>query len=281
MNLQGKVVAITGAAQGIGRAMALEFAKRGAHLSLSDIDGSLLDALKQQVEAAGAKAIASVTDVTKEEQIDAMIKATVDELGSLDVFVSNAGVSVSGSAEAMPLEDWHWIMDINVWSHVYAIRAALPLMKAQGSGHLVHVSSAAGIMGTPALSAYCMTKFAVFGLAESLAISLHGTGIGVSVVCPLWVNTDISLHGRTTMDPSLGLDVEASMELAREMLRQAGIPPEKVASDVADAVQAGRFLVLPHPEVLGWAQKKWADPDTYIAKAAARQGAQKQLFGEA
>lgn len=280
MDLAGKVVLVTGAAHGIGRATSRAFAAKGAHLALADIDADGVETLAKELRASGGRAIASKTDVSSPREFEWLIDRTLDELDAIDVMVSNAGVSVSGSAEATPLEDWRWIVDINMWPHVYAIRKLSPYFKERGTGHFVHVASAAGIFGTPGLPAYTMTKFAVFGLAESLAVSLHGSGIGVSVVCPLFVDTDIIHRGRIAPDPDLGLDEEATRTLGREMLRLQGIPPEKVGDSIVEAVETGRFLVLPHPEVEQIAQGKWKDPEGYIGQAAEVMKARRQLFGE-
>ena len=281
MNLAGSVAVITGAARGIGKATALEFSRRGAAVLLSDIDEQALLEVRSLIEDSGGKVAAARADVAKEDEVRGLVDTSVAELGGMDVFVSNAGVSVSGPAESIPLEDWHWIVDINMWAHVWAVRACLPRLKAQGKGHLVHIASAAGILGTPALSAYCMTKFAVVGLAESLAVSLQGTGVGVSVVCPLWVTTDIVNSGRVTLDPDLPLSVEESKQMADTMLRSGGIAPSKVGADIADAVEQERFMVLPHPEVLKFAQAKWADPERYVRRAAEALSVQSEFFGEA
>ncbi|HLF70167.1 MAG TPA: SDR family oxidoreductase [Actinomycetota bacterium] len=279
MDLADKVVLITGGARGIGLAMAHAFAAKGARLVLTDIDEEQLAIAENDIKASDSWVKTMKIDVAREADVERMVAQTIDEAGQLDVLISNAGVSASGPAELMPMDDWRWITDINMWAHVYAVRAALPYFKERGSGHLVHVSSAAGILGTPALSAYCMTKFAVFGLAESLAVSLHGSGIGVTLVCPLWVDTDIALHGRVTMDPSLDIDSEKAKELSREMVRSAGIPAEKVADETVAAVEEGRFLVLPHPEVQKFARRKWDDPERYIARAAETLKATQSIFG--
>lgn len=278
-SLQGSIVAVTGAANGIGRATALAFAQRGSSLALYDIDESGLEKVHAQIEETGGKAITKKVDVSSEAEVTAMVRHAIDELGGLDVLVNNAGVAVSGPADATPIEDWKWIADINMWSHVYAIRAALPHFQERGSGHLVHVSSAAGILGAPGLPAYNMTKFAVFGIAESLAVSLQGTGVKVSVVCPLWVDTDITDRGRITADPNLGVDPATMKQLGRELLRTAGIPPEKVADAIVSGVEEDRFLILPHPEVLGIAQVKWADIEGYIQRASQAMLAQGTIFG--
>lgn len=271
---------VTGAGNGIGRATALAFAGKGAQLALADIDVEAIEKVRSEIEERGGLAITIRCDVAIEEEVAASLRRTIDEMGDLHVLVSNAGVSVSGPPEAVPIDDWRWIVDINMWAHVYGVRAALPYFKQQGRGHLVHVASAAGILGTPGLSAYCMTKFAVYGLAESLAVSLHGTDIEVSVVCPLWVDTDIVGRGRVTVDPSLGIDAEATKQLGREMLRSAGIPPEHVAEAIVSGVEERRFLILPHSEVLEFARVKWEDPESYIERAASALLAQRQFFGE-
>lgn len=280
MELKDKVVAITGGANGIGRATAFAFGERGAQIFLTDIDEAALDKTRAELEERGNTVETMVVDVTSENEVVSMVDRAIGALGDLDVLVNNAGVSVSGPAETIPLEDWRWIVDINLWPHVYAIRAALPYFRKKGSGHLVHVASAAGILGTPGFSAYSMTKFAVFGLAESLATSLHDTEIGVSVVCPLWVDTDIGERGRITVDPALGLDAESAKSLGREFLRTTGIPPEQVGDAIVSGVEEGKFLILPSPEVLQFAQIKWADPERYIERAANALVTQRRFFGE-
>lgn len=278
MNLDGKVVLVTGAAHGIGRATAIAFAAKGSRLALADIEVEGLEKTVADIEKGGGRALSLKVDVASEAEASSMIDQTIDEFGTLDVLVNNAGVSVSGPADATPIEDWRWIVDINMWAHVYAMRAALPYFKKRGGGHLVHIASAAGIFGTPGLPAYSMTKFAVYGLAESLAISLRGTGIRVSVVCPMFVDTDIVTRGRLHVEPEVGIDSETWQAFSRELLRAQGIPPEKVADAIVDAVEVGRFLVLPHPEVLGIAQVKWADPESFIGQAAEAAAARRQLF---
>jgi NAD(P)-dependent dehydrogenase (short-subunit alcohol dehydrogenase family) len=280
VELVGKTVLVTGAAHGIGRATAQAFASKGSKVVIADIDAEAADDAAAGILTSGGEAISLQADVSSEEQFNGMVDRVIDEYGALDVMVSNAGVSVSGPPEATPIEDWRWIVDVNMWPHVFAVRRLSGYFKQRGSGHFVHVASAAGIFGTPGLSAYTMTKFAVFGLAESLAVSLQGTGVGVSVVCPLWVDTEITMRGRLTPDPEMGIDGETLKMLGREMLRMQGIPPEKVADSIVGAVETGRFLVLPHPEVLDLAQGKWGDPDAYIARAAAVVTAQREMFGE-
>lgn len=278
--LDGRVVLVTGAARGIGRAISAEFLTRGARLVMTDIDESALIETADDLRTNKDSVLAFPVDVTSESQVTDMVHRTISEAGPLDVLVNNAGVSVSGPAEVVPIEDWRWITDINMWSHVYAVRAVLPYFRERGSGHLVHISSAAGIFGTPAAAAYCMTKFAVFGLAESLATSLNGTGIGVSVVCPQFVNTDIGLRARVTTAPDSGVEAEDIKQVSRQMMKDSGLSPEKVAEAVVQGVEEDRFLILPHPEILKFAQIKWADPERYIARTSEVLKAQGKLFGE-
>lgn len=280
MDVAGKSVLITGAAHGIGRATAIAFSRKGAQVAIADIDGEAAEKVVSELEFAGGRGVAIAADVSSESEFNAMVDRAIDEFNGLDIMVSNAGVSVAGPVDEVPLEDWRWIVDVNMWPHVFAVRKLVPHFKERGAGHFVHVASAAGILGTPGLSAYTMTKFAVFGLAESLAVSLHDSSIGVSVVCPLWVDTEITMRGRLTPDPAMGLDEETIRMMSREMLRMEGIPPEKVGESIVEAVEVGRFLVLPHPEVLDFARVKWADPDQYIERAAQVFATRRQMFPE-
>lgn len=278
MDLAGRVVLVTGGGNGIGRGTALEFAKKGSALAIADIDVAGAEKVAAEIEEGGGRAIATKADISSESQVNDMIEHTIAELGALDVLVNNAGVAVSGPADLTPIEDWRWVVDINMWPHVYAIRKVIPYFKERGGGYLVHVASAAGVFGTPGLAAYTMTKFAVYGLAESLAVALHGSGIGVSVVCPLFVATDITTRGRMTVDPGLGVDEQTLQTFSHELLQTAGIPAEQVGRAIVEAVEEGRFLVLPHPEVLGLVQTKWQDPEGFIQRMAGLFGERRDLF---
>lgn len=261
--MHDKVVLITGAANGIGLATSQAFANAGARVVMTDIEeASLADARK----LVGDNSIAFLTDVSSEDDVHAMVERAIEEAGDLDVVVCNAGVAVFGPAENTAIADWRWMTDINVWAHVYAVQAALPYFKEKGSGHFVFISSAAGIFGTLDSVAYCMTKFAVYGLAEALAVSLNGSGIGVSVVCPQWVNTKLVERGRVVVAPGENAD-EVRAEMSRKV-QAAGIQPESVADAIVAGVKEKRFLILPHPEILPFAQFKWSDPEGYIPKAA-------------
>lgn len=277
MDLKDKVVLVTGGGNGIGRGTALKFAEKGSQLVLADIDPAAAEKVAAEIEEAGGRASVLKVDVASESEVNAMIDRTIDELGALDVLVNNAGVAVGGPADLTPIEDWRWIIDINLMAHVYAVRKVLPYFRERGSGHLVHIASAAGLFGTPGLPAYTLTKFGVYGLAESLAVSLHGTGIGVSVVCPMFVATDITTRGRLTVDPALGMDLETVRTFSHQMLQIAGIPPTQVGEAIVEAVENGRFLVLPHPEVLDIVRSKWEDIEGFLGRMA-EAAAQRTLF---
>ena len=268
MDVQGRIAFVTGGANGIGRATSVALAAKGAKVVIADIDIDAARVVAKQIVDDGGDATAVAVDVAKADDFEGFITSLVAEHGRVDIAVLNAGVSVSGPAEQIPLDDWEWITGVNLWQHVYAIRALLPHFKERGDGHFVHVASAAALFGTPGLSPYSMTKFGVLGLAESLAVSLHGSGIGVSVVCPLWVATDIAERGRYSVDPETGIHPDAVKALGGQLLKTSGIPPSDVANAIMDAIDKGTFLVLPHPEVMSMVQAKWADPEGFIARAA-------------
>lgn len=279
VELKDAVAVVTGAASGIGRAAALAFAAAGSDVVVSDIDAAGSEAVAEQVREAGREALVVGCDVADRAQVEALVGRSVAWKGHCDVFVSNAGVGVGGPPHTVPLDDWEWIVDINMWSHVWAVRAVLPHMLERGSGHLVHTASSAGILGFPSLIPYCLTKFAVVGLAESLAVWGADKGIGVSVVCPLVVNTNIHEGSRTT--PEDGVTPEA-LEVGRSMVKQifeqTGLPPERVAEDIVDAVRAGRLYVFPHPELADMLQEKWRDPDAWVRSSAEAWATQRRML---
>jgi NAD(P)-dependent dehydrogenase (short-subunit alcohol dehydrogenase family) len=196
--LSGKVVAITGAASGMGRALALECARRGADLALVDIDVPGVEDTAQRARAhrLGARVEVQRLDVADRDAIQAWAAAVERGLGGADVLVNNAGVSLSASVERMTDADFHWLFDINFWGVVNGTRAFLPQLRSKPEAHVVNLSSIFGIIGVPTQSAYCASKFAVRGFTESLRQELADTNVRVSCVHPGGIRTDIVRRGR-------------------------------------------------------------------------------------
>lgn len=279
MDLADAVVAVTGAASGIGRASALAFAQAGADVVVSDIDIPGAEQVAAEVEQLGRRALVVGADVSERDQLTELVRASVSWQDHLEVFMSNAGVAVGGDPHRVPLEDWEWQLDINLWPHIWAVREVLPHMLERGRGHLVHTASSAGTLGFPSLIPYCVSKFAVVGLAESLAVWGADKGIGVSVVCPLLVDTRIMEGSRMTPDEDLDPETSERMgAAARTLFKQAGIPPEQVADHVLEAVREGRLYVFPHPELKAMVDAKWADPDEWVRTSAMAWEAQREAF---
>jgi NAD(P)-dependent dehydrogenase (short-subunit alcohol dehydrogenase family) len=267
MDLEGRNALVTGAANGIGRAIALALADAGANIAVADVDEAGAEKVVAEVAERGRRSIAIRTDVTQRDQVEAMVARTIADLGCMDVLVNNAGVAVQGPVEKIPLDDWEWIMAINLWSHIWALRVALPHMKERGSGHIVHTASAAGVMPSGWALPYGTTKFAVVGLASNLALALKGTGIGVSVICPLFVATDIMDRARTTLDEGDARSDAVVKQQGTALVKSVGIPPEIVGQRLVEAIREDSFWVFPHPELTGIMQQLWADPNAYMANA--------------
>ena len=246
MELKDKIVVVTGAAGGIGRALAQAFAEAGAKkIVCVDLDGDGAEATAKMVDGIGRK-----VDVSNENDIKALIDDTEKDVGPIDLFCSNAGISVPGGPEVAN-DQWQKIWDINVMAHVYATRAVLPGMLARGEGYLLHTASAAGLLTNIGAAPYSVTKHAVVALAEWLAITHGADGITVSCLCPQGVRTDMLLAGAD--DPAGAV-----------VLAQGAIEPEAVADAVVAGLAAERFLILPHPEVLDHFQRKAGDYDRWL-----------------
>lgn len=244
MNLDNKFVAVTGAASGIGAAVAKEFAKRGARLALSDIN---LEALAPLATELGALAIHC--DARREESIKQFIWEA-EQQGDIDLFFSNAGYAEGEPSHAASAsnEAWSKNWELHVMAHVYASRELLPKMIARKSGYLVNVASAAGLLAQISDAAYSATKHAAVSLAESLAISHNDDGVQVSVVCPQYVNTNI-----------LALSDEE-----REMDLPGVITPAQCATAIVDGIEQEEFLILPHQEVQGYLEKRANDRNAWL-----------------
>lgn len=267
-NFEGSVAVVTGAASGIGRASALAFAQQGADVIVSDINDAGGKEVVAEIEGLGRKALYIHTDVAKRTEIEDLVAASIDWQGHCDLFHSNAGIGMGGAPQAIPVDEWEKVLDINLHSHIWTIRKLLPHMLERGSGHLVHTASSAGTLGFAMLIPYCVTKFGVVGLCESLATYVLDRGLGVSVVCPLLVNTNI--FDRSWNYPEDGAEAidETFQEQVRTIFREAGMPPEQVAATIVDAVKANQLYVFPHPELKAMIDAKWADPDAYVRNAA-------------
>jgi NAD(P)-dependent dehydrogenase (short-subunit alcohol dehydrogenase family) len=249
MELKDSVAVVTGAGSGIGAALARRFAAEGAAVVVSDRDGAAAARVAAEIGAT-----ADVTDVTDEAAVAALVERTLAAHGRVDLFCSNAGVFSGGGVE-VDTDTWQKVFAVNVLSHVYAARAALPSMLERGSGYLLNVASAAGLLTTPGDAPYTVTKHGAVALAEWLAVTYGDRGIKVSAVCPLGVATPLLL------DPLESGSAAASVVAASGTV----ISPEDVAQTVVEGLADERFLILPHPEVgTYWAQKA-ADPDRWLA----------------
>lgn len=226
-----RVIAITGASAGIGRATALRLARDGAAVAICARRRDLLDAVAAEITAAGGEALAVAADVTSAADMDAFVAQTVARFGRLDVMMCNAGFGIAGAIDEIAPDQMQKLMDVNYTGTYHATRAALPLFRRQGSGHLIVVSSIVGKRGVPYMGAYSATKFAQVGLAECLRSELRGTGIHVSVVYPVSTETEF-------------FEV-MSRETGTAVTRAMG--PSQSVAQVADAI--ARAIERPVPEV--------------------------------
>ena len=247
-DLSGRMALVTGAASGIGRATALELARRGADLALCDLDAAGLEATAQAARALGREVIAREADVAQEASLCAFADAVHARVAAVDLLVNNAGVALAGGLLDTTSEDWDWILGVNLRGVVRGCALFVPAMvRRGGGGHVVIVSSAAGFTPSQALLAYCTTKFAVLGLAESLAEELRPHGIGVTALCPGFIDTPLTRSAR--------LRGEYDRAEVRERIvsgyRRRGYGPERVARALVRAVERGRVVAPIAPEA--WA----------------------------
>lgn len=247
MELRDKVVVVTGGASGIGKALCERFHREGARAVVAaDIDEAAVRAVGASVGGLGLRC-----DVSRESDIVQIVETATREYGAVDVFCSNAGIFYTDGDDAraasLSNDKWQRIWEVNVMAHVYAARAVLPQMLARKDGYLVQTASAAGLLNQIGSASYSTTKHAAVGFAESLAITHGDDGIKVSIVCPQGVRT--------------------AMTAGMEHSPQAGdgmIEPAQVAEAVVQGMREERFLILPHPEVLTYMQRKTTDYDRWI-----------------
>ena len=265
--LKGKVAVVTGGAGGLGRAMAMHFAREGMHVALADIDQASLDVTAAELRMLGVQAIGIRTDVSKATEVDALAARVVAELGGVHVVCNNAGISPLGAAWENTLADWEWMLGVNLWGVIHGVRAFTPLLLAQDEGHIVNTASVAGLINPPGSAMYNVTKHAVVALTETLFHDLAGrkSKVGCSVLCPAYVPTGIadSERSRPAALANPGATKSAEQQAREDMLKKAVRSGRLSADDIGAAVLAAvkeeRFYILTHPRIKGAIQARMED----------------------
>jgi NAD(P)-dependent dehydrogenase (short-subunit alcohol dehydrogenase family) len=245
----GRGAVITGGASGIGFATATEFARRGARLVLADVDKPALEKAVARLQAEGFDARGVLCDVRHLEEMVHLADEAFRLLDRVDIVFSNAGIVVAGPIARMKHEDWRWVIDIDLWGSIHATEAFVPRLLEQGTGgHIAFTASFAGLVPNAGLGAYGVAKYGVVGLAETLARELRDNGIGVSVLCPMVVETKLVSNSERIRGADYGLasTPEVTGGLGPLPAQDQGLGVEDVARLTADAILANRLYVLPH-----------------------------------
>lgn len=264
---KGKVAAITGAASGIGRSLAVSFAGRGCRLALSDVNEAGLEETKALVEAKGAEVTTTLVDVSKREEVEAWAEKTATHFGGVDIVINNAGVTVVDTVERMSYEDFEWLMGINFWGVVYGSKSFLPYLRKSSGGYLVNISSVFGIISVPTQSSYNASKFAVRGFTESLRQELRDTSILVSCVHPGGIKTSIARNARHYHRP--GMTVEKEKTVKRFEGKMTPTTPDEAAEVIITGMERRkkRILIGKDARLIAWLQ--WLFPvgyDSFVAR---------------
>jgi len=254
-DLKDKNCFLTGAASGIGRSFALALAKEGMNLYITDIDMENLEKVKKEIEGMGVAVFSGKCDVSKYEDFENCAKEFYSKLGDVDLLINNAGIAIGGPIEELELEDWKHVLDINLWSIIHSIKIFVPKMMERKSGHIVNVSSQAGIMGTSEPLPYVTSKFAVVGLSEALYGQLYNLGIRVSVIVPAYVKTDIFTESKVKYSKKLVADHsrEKVVEIfasIMEGMKKRGTSPDRAVRKYIAGIKENQLYVYETPNAI-------------------------------
>jgi short-subunit dehydrogenase len=250
--LEGRTAVVTGAASGIGKALAEKLAQEGCNLALCDRNEAGLAEVASQVEASGRRVSRHVVDVSNKERMLALVDEVLAFHGGVHLVLNNAGVTVVSSFEKLPLEDFEWLMGVNFWGVVYGCKFFLPALLRAEEAHIVNISSIFGIIGVPLQSSYCASKFAVRGFSESIRAELTDTNVGVTSVHPGGIATNIARDGKY-----VGQDAEGKKKGLVQQFQARAMPPAKAAERIVEAVKKNRSRIVIAPEAyaLDFAQR--------------------------
>jgi NAD(P)-dependent dehydrogenase (short-subunit alcohol dehydrogenase family) len=248
-DLEGKVAVVTGGASGIGKGIAEALKNEGAELVIADIEDGALQATAEELGATGIQ-----TDVSSAESVGALATEVVERFGTAHVLVNNAGIGPMGRIADLTLDDWKWMVGVNLWGVIHGVHAFLPILKGnEEGGHIVNTSSMAGLVGMPGLGSYTLTKYGVLGLTEVLAKELEedGSKVGATVLCPGTIHTNIGTSSRNRPDDNAGglHDVDISQEGSEvDMSGVRWMIPIEVGTIVVDCIKSGELYALTHPD---------------------------------
>lgn len=268
-DFQGKVAVVTGAASGIGRALAEKSVQEGMKVVLADFEERALKQVEEDLKASGAEVLAVRTDVSQAKDVESLAQQAFATYGAVHLLFNNAGVAAGGTVWGSSLADWQWVLGVNLWGVIHGIHFFVPRMLAQGTeGHIINTASSAGLSSSSGLGIYKVTKHGVVTLSETLALELEAKGskLKASVLCPFWVNTRIMDAERNR--PEALQNTQSEQDMDAEMVAllaavgqavQAGMAASQVADITFDAIRQEKFYILTEPIIQKFVQLRMED----------------------